>query len=88
MKIKHLMLWHLVAMIVLILYACTALGMGACQINALVQGKKYESRYEIRYGHGWYEGERHMWCEYLNNGGTGAGQMAFCDASGTNWTDM
>jgi hypothetical protein len=22
------------------------------------------------------------------NGGTGAGQMAFCDANGTNWTDM
>jgi len=22
------------------------------------------------------------------NGGTGAGQMAFCDAAGTNWTDM
>ena len=68
MKIKHLIFWHFFIAALLILFACNVFGLGKCQINAFRQAKKYEKRYEIRYGHGWYKGERHMWCEYKDNG--------------------
>ena len=50
----------------LLLVSCTTIrGNTPCQRNARYQGEYYAKRgYEVRYGHGFYENEPHMWCEY------------------------
>ena len=37
-----------------------------CIFNAIQRGRyRLKQGYDVRYGHGTYQGEAHMWCEYL-----------------------
>lgn len=44
-------------------------GRTGCQRNAIEQAKIYKRfDYKVRYGHGFYNGNPHMWTEYLTDG--------------------
>jgi len=38
--------------------------LGSCQKNALSVGEALKGSFEIRYGHGYFKGKKHMWCEF------------------------
>lgn len=52
-----------------LLSGCATLRLSECQSNAFTKADYYKSQgYDVRFGHGWYRDEKHIWCEYYKPG--------------------